>query len=183
MRISTRATKHFLAPTGAHSTASDFWSPVAQFFTRPKRSPPTKRQKVVEPPAPVIVTPAAPAAPPVVYYDFAGQQFFVPYESMEHTPPPPMNGALNADQALKHLTVDAHAAADPHPYPWAGVARLDSMDSIHSTELYPLPAASQWFPTAPAERPPLVHTHSAEVGAAELIGLLHSDDAQPQAVN
>ena len=131
-----------------------------------------------------MVTPAAPAAPPVVYYDFAGQQFFVPYESMEHTPPPPINGALNADQALKHLTVDAHAAADPHPYPWAGVARLDSMDSIHSTELYPLPAASSWFPTAaPAERPPLVHTHSAEVGAAELIGLLHSDDAQAQAVN
>ena len=114
----------------------------------------------------MVVTPAAPAAPPVVYYDFAGQQFFVPYESMEHTPPPPM------------------PAADPHPYPWAGVARLDSMDSIHSTELYPLPAASSWFPTAaPAERPPLVHTHSAEVGAAELIGLLHSDDAQAQAVN
>ena len=130
-----------------------------------------------------MVTPAAPAAPPVVYYDFAGQQFFVPYESMEHTPPPPMNGALSADQALKHLTVDAHAAAEPHPYPWACVARLDSMDSLHSTEPYEDPAASQWFPTAPAERPPLVHTHSAEVGAAELIGLLHSDDAQAQAVN
>jgi hypothetical protein len=57
------------------------------------------------------------------------------------------------------------------------------MDSLHSTEPYEDPAASQWFPTAPAERPPLVHTHSAEVGAAELIGLLHSDDAQPQAVN
>ena len=59
------------------------------------------------------------------------------------------------------------------------------MDSIHSTDPYALPAASPWFPTvAPAaERPPLVHTHSAEVGAAELIGLLHSDDAQPQAVN
>ena len=121
MRISTRATKHFLAPTGAHSTASDFCSPVA-------RRPGTAIRK-------------------------------------------------------KHLTVDAHAAADPHPHPWAGVARLDSMDSIHSTELYPLPAASQWFPTAPAERPPLVHTHSAEVGASELLGLLHSDDAQAQAVN
>ena len=85
------------------------------------------------------------------------------------------------------MTVDAHAAADPHPYPWAGVARLDSMDSLQSTvsstDPYALPAASPWFPTAPAERPPLVHTHSAEVGAAELIGLLHSDDAQPQAVN
>ena len=57
------------------------------------------------------------------------------------------------------------------------------MDSLHSTEPYEDPAASQWFPTAPAERPPLVHTHSAEVGAAELIGLLHSDDAQAQAVN
>jgi hypothetical protein len=31
MRISTRATRHFFAPTGAHSTASDFWSPAAQF--------------------------------------------------------------------------------------------------------------------------------------------------------
>ena len=56
---------------------------------------------------------------------------------------------------------------------------LDSLQStVSSTE-----AASSWFPVAPAERPPLVHTHSAEVGAAELIGLLHSDDAQPQAVN
>merc|ERR1719174_1159548 len=66
-------------------------APGRALSTRPKRSPPTKRQKVVEPPAPVVVTPAAPAAPPVVYYDFAGQQFFVPYESMEHTPPSPAN--------------------------------------------------------------------------------------------
>ena len=142
-------------------------APTRAPSTRPKRSPPTKRQKVVEPPAPVVVTPAAPAAPPVIYYDVAGEQFFVPYESPHEMASAPMP-----------------AAADPHPHPWAGVARLDSMDSIHSTELYPLPAASQWFPTAaPAERPPLVHTHSAEVGAAELIGLLHSDDAQAQAVN
>ena len=80
------------------------------------------------------------------------------------------------------------AAADPHdgshPYPWAGVARMDSNLSMDSTDPYfPAPAAAQWFPTAPAERPPLVHTHSAEVGAAELVGLLHSDDAHPQAVN
>ena len=85
---------------------------------------------------------------------------------------------------MKHLTVDAHAAADPHPHPWAGVARMDSNLSMDSTDAYfPAPAASTWFPTAPAERPPLVHTHSAEVGAAELVGLLHSDDAQAQAVN
>ena len=113
MRISTRATKHFLAPTGAHSTASDFWSPAAEMASAPMP-----------------------------------------------------------------------AAADPHPHPWAGVARMDSNLSMDSTDAYfPAPAASTWFPTAPAERPPLVHTHSAEVGAAELVGLLHSDDAQPQAVN
>ena len=64
-----------------------------------------------------------------------------------------------------------------------GIARLDSNVSMDSTDPYALPSASPWFPTAPAERPPLVHTHSAEVGAAELIGLLHSDDAQAQAVN
>ena len=93
---------------------------------------------------------------------------------MEHTPPPPMNPTNAALNAL----------ADPHPYPWAGVARMDSNLSMDSTDPYfPAPAAAAWFPTAPAERPPLVHTHSAEVGAAELVGLLHSDDAQAQAVN
>ena len=94
---------------------------------------------------------------------------------MEHTPPPPTNAANAALNAL----------ADPHPYPWAGVARMDSNLSMDSTDPYfPAPAAAAWFPTAPAERPPLVHTHSAEVGAAELVGLLHSDDAhQAQAVN
>ena len=51
------------------------------------------------------------------------------------------------------------AAADPHPHPWAGVARMDSNLSMDSTDAYfPAPAASTWFPTAPAERPPLVHT-------------------------
>ena len=115
----------------------------------------------------MVVTPAAPAAPPVVYYDFAGQQFFVPYESPHEMASAPMP-----------------AAADPHPHPWAGVARMDSNLSMDSTDAYfPAPAASTWFPTAPAERPPLVHTHSAEVGAAELVGLLHSDDAHAQAVN
>ena len=97
---------------------------------------------------------------------------------------------LRADCARYHAHLhsaraarDAHAAADPHPYPWGGIARLDSNVSMDSTDPYALPSASPWFPTAPAERPPLVHTHSAEVGAAELIGLLHSDDAQAQAVN
>jgi len=66
---------------------------------------------------------------------------------------------------------------------WAGVARMDSNVSMDSMDPYAIPGGSPWFPTAPTERPPLVHTHSAEVGAAELVGLLHSDDAQPQAVN
>ena len=92
--------------------------------------------------------------------------------------------ALHFARFSTHHDASSYAAADPHPYPWAGVARMDSNLSMDSTDPYfPAPAAAQWFPTAPAERPPLVHTHSAEVGAAELVGLLHSDDAQAQAVN